>query len=73
VPKKARKRDKGRPASLTEERRAEATGPEGLRGLEEDDEGLRLVSTRGTKTNARLKAGACKKGQQVDGVSGLSG
>lgn len=32
-----------------------------------------LVSARGTKTHARPKAGARKKGQQVDGVSGLSG
>lgn len=36
-------------------------------------EGPRLVSTRGMKMNARPKAAAYKKGQQVDGVSGLSG
>lgn len=48
----------GRHRLAVEERQTGTTGPEGPRGSEEDDEGLRLVSTRGMKTNARLKAGS---------------
>jgi len=43
VPKRARKRDKGQPASLMEERRAGTTGPEGPRELEEDREDHRIL------------------------------
>lgn len=76
VPKRARKRDKGRAGIIdagTRRDERERPGPEGPRGSKEDGEGPRLVFTRGTKTDAKPKAGACKKGQQVDGVSGLSG
>ena len=43
MPKRARKRDKGQPASLMEERRAGTTGPEGPRELEEDREDPRIL------------------------------
>lgn len=78
VPKRARKRDKGRPAGIidagTRRDGRERPGPRGPAWIEGGRRGSPgSLFTRGTKTDAKPKAGACKKGQQVDGVSGLSG
>lgn len=77
MPKKERERGRERPVGVVDGR--EMSGAQRARrahvGWKRTGRrrSPRLVSTRGMKMNARPKAAAHKKGQQVDEVSGLSG